>query len=377
MIPPPNVTGALHVGHAFNNTLQDILIRWHRMRGFDTLWQPGQDHSGIATQLQVEKMLAATGQPTRRELGREAFLEKVWEWKGQYGGTIFEQLKRLGASCDWDRNAFTMAGAEGDPRTGHENSPNFHDAVIKVFVDMFKPAEQTSFSLLRVAGLAAEAGLPDGVLNVLPGRGEVTGRAIGLHPDIDCVSFTGSGEVGRYFLSYSAQSNLKKIVLECGGKSPAIVMPDAADLDHVTQEIATGILFCQGENCSAGSRLIIHESLKDEVIARLKPVFDTWTIGDPRPRIAIPSGPVRLATAAIALATASSAGAAATASWFDSPRQIRPSREIASFVRSICSASCSETTTPKARTSSVACRNVAVSIRLMAMEPSRHRVQSG
>ncbi|PIE08135.1 MAG: valine--tRNA ligase [Rhodobacterales bacterium] len=137
MIPPPNVTGALHVGHAFNNTLQDILVRWHRMRGFDTLWQPGQDHAGIATQLQVEKMLAATGQPSRRELGRAAFLAKVWEWKAEYGGTIVEQLKRLGASCDWERNAFTMAGAPGDPRTGHENSANFHDAVIKVFVDMY------------------------------------------------------------------------------------------------------------------------------------------------------------------------------------------------------------------------------------------------
>ncbi len=137
MIPPPNVTGALHVGHAFNNTLQDILTRWHRMRGFDTLWQPGQDHAGIATQMQVEKMLAATQQPSRNELGREKFLEKVWEWKGEYGGTIIEQLKRLGSSCDWSRNAFTMAGAAGDPRTGHENSPNFHDAVIKVFVDMY------------------------------------------------------------------------------------------------------------------------------------------------------------------------------------------------------------------------------------------------
>ncbi|UYV39598.1 valine--tRNA ligase [Rhodobacteraceae bacterium D3-12] len=137
MIPPPNVTGALHVGHAFNNTLQDILIRWHRMRGYDTLWQPGQDHAGIATQLQVEKQLKAAGEPGRRELGREAFLGKVWEWKGQYGGTIVEQLKRLGCSCDWDRNAFTMAGAPGDPRTGHENSPNFHDAVIKVFVEMY------------------------------------------------------------------------------------------------------------------------------------------------------------------------------------------------------------------------------------------------
>ncbi len=138
MIPPPNVTGALHVGHAFNNTLQDILIRWHRMRGFDTLWQPGQDHAGIATQMQVEKMLAATQQPSRTELGRDAFLEKVWEWKGEYGGTIIEQLKRLGSSCDWSRNAFTMAGAAGDPRTGHENSANFHDAVIKVFVDMYE-----------------------------------------------------------------------------------------------------------------------------------------------------------------------------------------------------------------------------------------------
>ncbi|MFT4619572.1 MAG: valyl-tRNA synthetase [Sulfitobacter sp.] len=138
MIPPPNVTGALHVGHAFNNTLQDILIRWHRMRGFKTLWQPGQDHAGIATQLQVEKMLAAQGLPGRRDMGREAFLDKVWEWKGEYGGTIVEQLKRLGCSCDWDRNAFTMAGAPGDPRTGHENSPNFHDAVIKVFVEMYE-----------------------------------------------------------------------------------------------------------------------------------------------------------------------------------------------------------------------------------------------
>ncbi|WP_298565552.1 valine--tRNA ligase [uncultured Aliiroseovarius sp.] len=137
MIPPPNVTGALHVGHAFNNTLQDILIRWHRMRGFDTLWQPGQDHAGIATQLQVEKMLAETQQPGRRELGREAFLEKVWEWKGEYGSTIINQLKRLGSTCDWSRNAFTMAGAPGDPRTGHENSADFHDAVLKVFVDMY------------------------------------------------------------------------------------------------------------------------------------------------------------------------------------------------------------------------------------------------
>ncbi|MDW3118915.1 MAG: valine--tRNA ligase [Roseovarius pacificus] len=134
MIPPPNVTGSLHMGHAFNNTLQDILIRWHRMRGFDTLWQPGQDHAGIATQMVVERKLAEDNNQSRRELGREKFLEKVWEWKTHSGGTIVNQLKRLGASCDWSRNAFTMSGAPGAP-AGEEG--NFHDAVIKVFVDMY------------------------------------------------------------------------------------------------------------------------------------------------------------------------------------------------------------------------------------------------
>ncbi|MBF9051475.1 valine--tRNA ligase [Roseobacter sp. HKCCD9010] len=134
MIPPPNVTGSLHVGHAFNNTLQDILTRWHRMRGFDTLWQPGQDHAGIATQMVVERKLAAEGNATRRDLGREDFLKKVWEWKTESGDTIINQLKRLGASCDWSRNAFTMSGAPNSPE-GEEG--NFHDAVIKVFVEMY------------------------------------------------------------------------------------------------------------------------------------------------------------------------------------------------------------------------------------------------
>ncbi len=134
MIPPPNVTGVLHMGHAFNNTLQDILMRWKRMQGFDTLWQPGTDHAGIATQMVVERTLAETQQPGRRDLGREKFLEKVWEWKEQSGGTIVSQLKRLGASCDWSREAFTMSGAPGAPEG---NEGNFHDAVIKVFVEMY------------------------------------------------------------------------------------------------------------------------------------------------------------------------------------------------------------------------------------------------
>ncbi len=135
MIPPPNVTGVLHMGHAFNNTLQDILMRWKRMQGFDTLWQPGTDHAGIATQMVVERKLAEIQQPSRVELGREKFLEKVWEWKAESGGTIVNQLKRLGASCDWDREAFTMSGAPGAP--SDVAGGNFHDAVLKVFVDMY------------------------------------------------------------------------------------------------------------------------------------------------------------------------------------------------------------------------------------------------
>ena len=135
MIPPPNVTGVLHMGHAFNNTLQDILIRWKRMQGVDTLWQPGTDHAGIATQMVVERELAKAGEPTRAEMGRQAFLAKVWEWKKQSGDTIINQLKRLGASCDWDRTAFTMSGAPNAPA---DEDGNFHDAVIKVFVEMYK-----------------------------------------------------------------------------------------------------------------------------------------------------------------------------------------------------------------------------------------------
>uniref|UniRef100_UPI004048A97E valine--tRNA ligase n=1 Tax=Yoonia sp. TaxID=2212373 RepID=UPI004048A97E len=123
MLPPPNVTGFLHVGHAFNHTLMDILIRWKRMQGFDTLWQPGLDHAGIATQLVVEKQLAELGEK-RTNYSRENFIAKIWEWKAVSGGQIQEQDKRIGAGMDWDRSAFTM-------------DKNFHDAVIKVFVDMY------------------------------------------------------------------------------------------------------------------------------------------------------------------------------------------------------------------------------------------------
>ena len=125
VIPPPNVTGSLHMGHALNNTLQDILCRFERMRGKDVLWQPGTDHAGIATQAVVERQLMERQQPGSRELGRTAFIERVWEWKAELGGTIIGQLKRLGASCDWSRERFTMD--EGLSR-----------AVAKVFVELYR-----------------------------------------------------------------------------------------------------------------------------------------------------------------------------------------------------------------------------------------------
>jgi valyl-tRNA synthetase len=125
VIPPPNVTGSLHMGHALNNTLQDVLCRFERMRGKDVLWQPGTDHAGIATQMVVERQLMERQQPGRREMGREAFLKRVWEWKAESGGTIVNQLKRLGASCDWSRERFTMD--EGLSR-----------AVLKVFVELYR-----------------------------------------------------------------------------------------------------------------------------------------------------------------------------------------------------------------------------------------------
>src|SRR3970040_2420194 len=114
LLPPPNVTGSLHIGHALNNTLQDVLIRWKRMDGFNTLWMPGTDHAGIATQNVVERQLQREG-TTKEALGRDAFVDRIWRWREESGGTIIRQLKRLGASCDWSRERFTMD--EGWSRT--------------------------------------------------------------------------------------------------------------------------------------------------------------------------------------------------------------------------------------------------------------------
>ena len=151
VIPPPNVTGSLHMGHALNNTLQDILVRFERMRGKDVLWQPGTDHAGIATQMVVERQLAAEGDETRQGMGRDAFVERVWRWKEESGGTIGEQLRRLGASLDWSRERFTM-------------DEGLSEAVLEVFVRLYDegfiyrdkrlvnwdPALETSISDLEV-----------------------------------------------------------------------------------------------------------------------------------------------------------------------------------------------------------------------------------
>jgi len=134
---------------------------------------------------------------------------------------------------------------------------------------VLKPAEQSPLSALRLAELATEAGLPDGVLNVVPGMGETAGRALGLHPDVDCVAFTGSTEVGMLFLRYASESNMKQVWLECGGKSPNLVFPDAADLDAAATRACAGIFSNQGEICSANSRLLVERSVKDEFVERV------------------------------------------------------------------------------------------------------------
>jgi len=196
VIPPPNVTGSLHMGHALNNTLQDVLVRFERMRGRDVLWQPGTDHAGIATQMVVERQLMERQEPDRRTLGREKFVEKIWEWKAESGGTIIRQLRRLGASCDWSRERFTMD--EGLSR-----------AVAKVFVALYNadliykdkrlvnwdPQLLTAISDLEVQPVEVNGslwhfkypidGLPDTYITVATTRPETMlgDTAVAVHPD--------------------------------------------------------------------------------------------------------------------------------------------------------------------------------------------------
>ena len=143
-----------------------------------------------------------------------------------------------------------------------------------------KPAQETSLTALRLAEIAAEAGLPRGVLNIVTGGGDV-GEALGRHPDVDMVSFTGSTVTGRKFLHYSADSNLKEIVLELGGKNPCIVLDDAEDLDAVAAHVVNGAFWNMGQNCSAASRLIVQKGVKDRLLAKVAEHVREWVVGDP------------------------------------------------------------------------------------------------
>jgi gamma-glutamyl-gamma-aminobutyraldehyde dehydrogenase len=146
---------------------------------------------------------------------------------------------------------------------------------------VLKPAEQSPLTALRLAELAAEAGIPEGVFSVLPGYGETVGQALGRHMDVDCIAFTGSTEVGKYFLKYSAESNMKPAWLECGGKSPNLIFADCEDLDAAAEAAAFGIWYDQGEVCTANSRLLVEESIKDQFIDLLKAKAAKWQPGDP------------------------------------------------------------------------------------------------
>ena len=146
---------------------------------------------------------------------------------------------------------------------------------------VLKPSEKSPLTAIRVAELALEAGLPEGVLNVLPGFGQTAGKALALHMDVDCIAFTGSTATGRLMLQYAGQSNMKRVWLECGGKSPHIIMADCADLDRAARAAAFAIFFNQGEMCSAGSRLIVQESVREEVLEKIAAVGRTLQPGDP------------------------------------------------------------------------------------------------
>lgn len=146
---------------------------------------------------------------------------------------------------------------------------------------VIKPAKETTLTALRVAELAAEAGIPAGVFNIIPGGGREVGEPLGRHMDVTMVSFTGSTETGRLFLQYAAESNLKRVVLECGGKNPAVVMNDVDDLDQVAQHIVNGAFWNMGENCSASSRLIVHSDVKDELLGLIGIHLNDWKMGNP------------------------------------------------------------------------------------------------
>ncbi len=207
-------------------------------------------------------------------------IDKVYDRVAPTGTDVVARVTRepigvVGAVIPWNFPALMMAWKVG-PALAVGNSV------------VVKPAEQTSLSALLLAELAVEAGLPEGVLNVVPGLGETAGAALGLHPDVDMVTFTGSTEVGRYFLEYSARSNLKRITLECGGKSPQVVLAGVRDLDEVAAEVVRAAFWNMGENCSAGTRLLVHSSIHAALVERVVAATVELRIGDPGdPRVEV------------------------------------------------------------------------------------------
>jgi len=200
-------------------------------------------------------------------------VDKIYDQTAPAGDDAMAMIVRepvgvVGAVLPWNFPLLMMAWKSG-PALAAGNSV------------IVKPAEQTSLTALRIAELASEAGLPRGVLQVLPGDGPSVGEPLGLHPGVDMISFTGSTETGRRFLRYSADSNLKRIVLECGGKNPAIVLDDAEDLDLVAAHVVNAAFWNMGENCSATSRLIVHKSVKDALMKRILARTRDWKTGDP------------------------------------------------------------------------------------------------
>jgi gamma-glutamyl-gamma-aminobutyraldehyde dehydrogenase len=185
----------------------------------------------------------------------------------QLGLVVSEPVGVVGAVLPWNF-PIMLAAWKAAPALAAGNSV------------ILKPAELSSLSTLRLGALAAEAGVPDGVLNVIPGFGESAGQALGRHMGVDVVSFTGSTEVGRLFLQYSAQSNLKRVVLECGGKSPQVVFRSAPDLDLVAGELAIAGYANMGENCTCGSRVLVDRSVHDALMERMISATNTWTVGD-------------------------------------------------------------------------------------------------
>lgn len=184
------------------------------------------------------------------------------------GLIVREPLGVVGAVLPWNFPLMMMAWKIG-PALATGNSV------------VVKPAEQTSLTALRLAELAVEAGLPPGVMNVLTGMGPDVGEPLGRHMDVDAITFTGSTEVGRRFLEYAAQSNLKEVYLEMGGKSAAVILSDARDLDRIAETQANAIFWNMGENCTANSRIIAHADIYDDLVAALARQVPAWTLGDP------------------------------------------------------------------------------------------------